>query len=135
MLNLAGALPRTLWLDTEQCLLNIVGALPPHPLCWLTNSVGTICYHHQKVSTRIHQKYVHENSPKVSTRIHPLKMSTRIRPFWKKGPQEVNLHEKSPSQLINHVIHLYSSVNSSKIEQMHGVVLTAEKHTERNRHR
>ena len=29
----------------------------------------------------IHTKNVHENSPKVSTRIHPLKMSTRIRLF------------------------------------------------------
>jgi hypothetical protein len=38
--------------------------LPPHPMRWLTNSVSTICYHNQKVSTRINQKYVHENSPK-----------------------------------------------------------------------
>jgi hypothetical protein len=44
-------------------------------------------------------KNVYENSPKVSTRIHPLKMSTRIRPFWKKVstrnhfPQEFSIPE------------------------------------------
>ena len=37
------------------------------------------------MSTRIHPKNVHGNSPKkVSTRSHPLKMSTKIHPFWKK---------------------------------------------------
>ena len=30
-------------------------------------------------------------------RIHPQKISTRIRPFWKKCPREVIVHEKSPS--------------------------------------
>ena len=49
--------------------------------------------------TRIHLKYVHKNSPtkrnshgqKMSTRIPPLKMSTKIRPFWK------SFYKNSPS--------------------------------------
>ena len=39
------------------------------------------------------------NSPKVSTRIHPLKMSTRIRPFWKKCLWEFTVYKNSPSQM------------------------------------
>ena len=31
--------------------------------------------------------------------IHPLKMSTRIRPFWKKCPWEFTVHKNSPSQM------------------------------------
>ena len=74
-------------------------------LRWLINSVGTIYHSHQKMSTRIHPKNVHENSPKVknihenspkvSTRIHFQKMSNRIRPFKKKCPREFIVLEKS----------------------------------------
>ena len=61
----------------------------------------------------IHPKYVHENSPqkrnsctqlcpreftKSSTRIHPQKMSTRHRQFWKK-----NVHENSLSTRSLHI--------------------------------
>ena len=56
-----------------------------HPLHVMTSSLGTICYHHQKVSTRIHSKNVHENAPKK-------KNSHRQK-------QEFTVHENSPSHL------------------------------------
>ena len=76
MQTLAGASPHHPRPDTEQCWLNLDKVLPLHPLHWLTNSVGTICYHHQKVSTRIHQNCPREFTlfcpweichPKIST--------------------------------------------------------------------
>ena len=58
-----------------------------HPLRWLTNSVATIYYQHQKVSTRINPKYVHKNSLKRG----------------KKCPREFtkSVHEKSPSENVH----------------------------------
>ena len=88
----------------------------PAPLRWLTNSFGTICYHHQKVSTRIHPKYVDKNSPKKRN-YHGQKMSARIHQkcprvftlwkcplefvhFEKKCPREFTVRENSPSPFL-----------------------------------
>ena len=46
-------------------------------------AVGTIYYHHQKVSTRIHPKNIHENSPMNS----PKKRTSH----GQKRPREVTL--------------------------------------------
>ena len=43
---------------------------------------------------------------KMSTRIHPLKVSTRICPFWKKCLLEFIVHENSPSHWW--LLHAYS---------------------------
>ena len=77
-----GLLPRTPWPDAEQYSLNLEGAKTPHPLHWLTNSVGI---------KKCPLEFTHEISPKeknsrgqkMSTRFPPQAISTRIHSFWK----------------------------------------------------
>ena len=69
---------------------------PPHSLPQLTYNVGTICYHHQKVSTRIHPKNVHKNSPKKRTS-RKQNCQRKFAHFEKKCPLEVIVHKMSPS--------------------------------------
>jgi hypothetical protein len=66
-----------------------------------------------KISMKIHPKRgilvdkmcVHKNSWKMSTKIHPLKMTTRIRPFWKKSVHENLLSTRILHPLIIRTIH------------------------------
>ena len=71
------------WRGFAPALPDLTLNIAPAPLCWLTDSVATICYHHQKVSTSIHQKYVYKNSPKKRNS-RGQKVSTRICLFLKK---------------------------------------------------
>ena len=95
----------TPWPDTVQCSLNLAGASPfiiTIKMCPLEFT--------QNMSTKIHSRrgiimdiFVHENSSKVSTRIHPQKMSTRIRTFWKKVSMRIHCQREFSIPFVDHL--------------------------------